>query len=159
MKTCKTCKIEKEQSFFYAHPKTSDRLDSSCKDCRKEKVRLNRIANHDYYSEYDKKRFQNDPRVKLRHDAYKATDHGRAIINKCGAAWIAANPKKKAASTAVGNAVRDGKLTKRPCEICGSTIRTHGHHDDYDKVYDVRWLCPQHHMDWHKEHGEALNPR
>lgn len=159
MKECKSCKSEKSEDSFYAHPKASDGLDSSCKDCRKEKVRLNRIAKSDYYREYDKKRFQDDPRVKARHKEYQNTDQGKIVTGKCKAAWIAANPKKKAASTAVGNAVRDGKLTKKPCEICGSTKRTHGHHDDYDKVYDVRWLCPQHHRDWHKEHGEALNPR
>lgn len=159
MKECKSCKTEKTEDLFYAHPKASDGLDSSCKDCRKEKVRLNRAAKLDYYREYDKKRFQDDPRVKARHKKYQNTEHGKIVSGKCKHSWNLANPKKKSASTAVNNAIRDGKLTRKPCEVCGSTYRIHGHHDDYNKVYDVRWLCPQHHRDWHKEHGEALNPR
>lgn len=159
MKTCKSCGSEKDIDCFYAHPKASDGFDSSCKDCRKEKVRLNRISKLEYYKEYDRNRFIKDPRVKARHKAYQATDKGKAAAKRSSQAWISANPKKKKASTAIGNAIRDGKIARKPCEICGSTTRVHGHHDDYDKIYDVRWLCPKHHRDWHKVNGEALNAR
>lgn len=30
------------------------------------------------------------------------------------------------------------------------------HHDDYSKPFNVRWLCPQHHREWHKN-NEAKN--
>lgn len=158
MKTCKACKSEKQNDCFYAHPKAADGFDSTCKECRKERVRANRREKIEYYREYDRLR-SNIPKRVLARAEYAKTENGIIACNLGKSAWAERNPKKKAASTAVGNAVRDGKMTKKPCEICGSTKRTHGHHDDYDKVYDVRWLCPQHHRDWHKEHGEALNPR
>jgi hypothetical protein len=40
----------------------------------------------------------------------------------------------------VRSAVRAGRLVRAACETCGAT-KTQGHHDDYSKPLDVRWLC------------------
>ncbi len=53
------------------------------------------------------------------------------------------------ANHAVQNAVRTGRLSKGPCEICGNP-KAHGHHDDYSKPLEVRWLCALHHKQLHK---------
>ena len=143
MKRCNTCATDKDESAFHIRNASKDGLSAKCKMCAKA---------------YDDARANNPKRVAAR-KAYAKTPGGIKAATEAKAAWMASNPKKRAAQIAVGNAVRDGKLTKKPCELCGSTYRIHAHHDDYDKVYDVRWLCPQHHRDWHKEHGEALNPR
>jgi hypothetical protein len=45
-------------------------------------------------------------------------------------------------------AIKSGKLQRQPCEVCGAT-KVHGHHDDYTKPLDVRWLCPLHHRRLH----------
>lgn len=37
--------------------------------------------------------------------------------------------------------VRRGKITRGPCEKCGKTEGVQGHHADYSKPLDVRWLC------------------
>ena len=66
------------------------------------------------------------------------------------------NPIKHAAHNAVSNAVRDGKLLRQPCEVCGSQS-AQAHHDDYSKPLDVRWLCTTHHAEWHK-HNTPLCP-
>ncbi|KKL72358.1 hypothetical protein LCGC14_2085730 [marine sediment metagenome] len=55
----------------------------------------------------------------------------------------------KAAYRAFKVAIRSGILIKRSCEACGSIIRIAGHHDDYDKPLDVKWLCPKHHGIYH----------
>lgn len=49
-------------------------------------------------------------------------------------------------------AVRLG-LLKRPdkCEVCSSDIRVEGHHDDYTKPLEVRWLCKVCHHQADKE--------
>lgn len=54
----------------------------------------------------------------------------------------------------VRRAVASGKLVRGCCEVCGS-VKTHGHHDDYSKPLDVRWLCPTHHREHHARVGGA----
>lgn len=151
MKTCKKCNEEKHPVDFYSN-------DSSCKECRKEAVRKNRAEKVDYYREYDKKRYKEDPKVKQRIDRYLATTDGMRKSSEAKSRWDAKNPVKKAAQTILGNAVRDGKIAKPGfCESCGKSGRIHGHHCDYSKPLDVMWLCPKCHKDWHAEHGEAVN--
>jgi hypothetical protein len=64
--------------------------------------------------------------------------------------------EKNKARLMVRNAVKAGKLIKGPCEVCGTTNDVHGHHDDYAKPLDVRWLCNFHHGKHHAE--ESISP-
>lgn len=43
-----------------------------------------------------------------------------------------------------------GVLIKQPCEVCGN-VKSDGHHDDYSKPLEVRWLCRVHHMELHRK--------
>jgi len=150
MKECKKCGDEKPENQFYAN-------DKSCKECRKAAVRANRAAKIDYYREYDRKRANRPDRVAAR-KAYQKTEAGIAAGNKAKMKWCAQNPAKRAASYLVNNAVRDGRIEKPArCQECGATGRIHGHHDDYAKPLEVRWLCSKCHWDWHKENGEGDN--
>jgi hypothetical protein len=64
-------------------------------------------------------------------------------------------PEKAAARAALAKAIRSGKLPRQPCSVCGivhgtartdgTRVRVEGHHDDYTKALDVRWLCGDHH--------------
>lgn len=57
----------------------------------------------------------------------------------------------KQAQNLLNDAVRRGDLVRKPCEVCG-VPKTAGHHDDYDKPLEVRWLCSSHH---HEAHGKT----
>lgn len=59
------------------------------------------------------------------------------------------NLRKTAARNAVNNGIRDGKVTRGPCEVCGKSP-VEGHHDDYNKPLEVRWLCTKHHKEHHR---------
>lgn len=65
------------------------------------------------------------------------------------AKWRANHPEKRAAHQAVQTALRNGSLTKQPCEVCGGVERIHAHHDDYANQLGVNWLCHTHHMQRH----------
>ena len=47
-------------------------------------------------------------------------------------------------------AQKSGRLKPRPCEVCGKA-EVEKHHDDYDKPFEVRWLCRKHHRQLHQE--------
>ena len=47
-------------------------------------------------------------------------------------------------------AIKKGRITRQPCEICG-VKKTHAHHEDYFEPLKVKWLCPKHHSARHKE--------
>lgn len=66
------------------------------------------------------------------------------------AKWALANPKAVWAHTALRSALRRGLIHPEPCEECGAAA-VDGHHDDYDKPMQVRWLCRRHHRAEHRK--------
>ena len=137
-KTCFKCGAEKPLEEFYKHPMMSDGRLNKCRQCSKVEVTANRLKNIEYYRAYDRNR-------------------GNRQSKEYRIDWRLKYPKKYQAITAANNAIRDKKLVKKPCEVCKSEISVHGHHDDYLKPLDVRWLCAVHHSQWHKKNGEGLN--
>ena len=67
-----------------------------------------------------------------------------------------ANPVKIAAQKELNQAVAGGLVEKKPCEVCHKE-GAEAHHDDYSKPLDVRWLCSEHHSEWHRINGRAIN--
>lgn len=53
------------------------------------------------------------------------------------------------AGSKVAEAIRLGKITPSPCEMCGEK-KVQAHHDDYNKPLDVRWLCDKCRRLWHR---------
>lgn len=47
------------------------------------------------------------------------------------------------------DALKRGILTKAPCEVCGE-VKSEIHHDDYSKPLEIRWLCREHHVQFHR---------
>ncbi len=84
--------------------------------------------------------------------SYAQTAAGRAAVRRGMVKFRAENPEKYLAHTKVGNALRDGRLTKGDCERPSEMTckgRIEAHHDDYSKPLDVRWLCKAHHNELH----------
>jgi hypothetical protein len=135
MKQCKKCKEHKPMSEFYVHKAMGDGHLSFCKPCVRARVGEHREENIGRVREYDRERSK--------------TKERRAHITRNTRKWRTNNPEKYRAQTALNNAIRDGKIKRQPCKVCGE--KAHAHHDDYSKPLEVIWLCAVHHAQAHKE--------
>ena len=59
-------------------------------------------------------------------------------------------PEKIKARELLRYNIRTGKIKRGICEICKSP-KAEGHHPDYFKPLEVRWLCSKHHRDLHNK--------
>lgn len=157
MRECKKCSSTQPIENFYFISKDNGHRSWKCKECTKADVRANYRNNLDYYKDYEKHRSMLPHRVAARME-YQKTESGRIAVSSAKARFRQRNPIKHKAHCALNNAVRDGRLEKMDCcEECGSGGRIHGHHDDYAKPLDVRWLCAACHRQWHAANSEAKN--
>ena len=131
MKRCFKCGESKPLSEFYKHPQMGDGHLNKCKVCTRADTRAHRRAKPEYYRAYDRDRFQNDLNRRIEQGRYSRRFRKR-------------HPEKYRARTALNNALRDGRIVKQNCEVCGSAD-SQAHHDDYSKPLEVRWLCQRDH--------------
>ena len=151
MKICFKCHEAKDESSFYRHPKMADGLLGKCKECTKRDARNHRSVNAGYYREYDQSRNMLPHRVSAR-KSYSRTEKGRQAVRGCKERWLDRNPRKRAAQNLFNNRQRyDSNLATQPCEVCKSSELVHAHHENYDEPLKVRWLCPKHHTERHRE--------
>ncbi len=57
-------------------------------------------------------------------------------------------PEKIKARIQLRSALARGDIRKSPCKIC-SNPKVEGHHNDYTKPLNIRWLCILHHKQFH----------
>lgn len=137
---CNVCETDKDASDFYAGNK------SRCKECIKTSARLYRQENLEKVRAYDRLRGSMPHRVAARKE-YRETDAYAESHAKANKRYLERFPKRDKARNAVSNAIRDGRLQKQPCFICG--CEAEAHHPDYDQPLDVVWLCMPHHKEVH----------
>lgn len=61
---------------------------------------------------------------------------------------------KLKAKASVKRALKDGRIIKSNCVVCGE--KAEGHHPDYAKPYDVIWLCKKHHEAVHRKYDVLI---
>lgn len=90
-------------------------------------------------------------KASLRTKEWNQKNPGRQA--KVVAEWKKQNPKKSAIHSLVLYAVRVGILIRNEiCESCGIKCKTQGHHEDYEKPLEVKWLCAICHGEKHRKH-------
>lgn len=132
MKTCTNCNTQKNEAEFGKRAASPDGLTSACKQCLRDR---------------DASRYPKERAKRLARMREYAAGAGREKCNAAKRTWATRNQDKRAAHVILGNAVRDGRVEKKPCEKCGA--KAEAHHDDYSKPLDVRWLCDKHHKEHH----------
>lgn len=125
MKICKDCKLEKDELEFYG-------IQGECKTCTRQRVQKNRKEKRSQYIAYEQKRNQDPVR--------------REKKRKYAENYRLKNQQKIKARNAVSNALRDGRIIKKPCEVCEEE-NTEAHHEDYSKPLKIRWFCRKHHLE------------
>ena len=128
-KTCFKCNKTIPLSAFYKHKQMGDGHLNKCKECTKKDVYAHRQKNIERIRMYDRSRGN-------RQDSSYVKE------------YRAANDDKYKAHSAVGVAVKTGRIKKLPCFVCGCE-KTEAHHPDYSSPIDVVWLCPAHHKQAH----------
>lgn len=106
----------------------------SCKNCL-------RISGHLWYRTNKERKLETARQWYIRNRSRKL-----ATCNQ----WHAKHPNAKKAHYAINDAITAGKLKRKACEICGSK-NAHAHHPNYNKPFDVLWLCKSHHSLLHAE--------
>ena len=133
-KRCFVCGEVKPLGDFYKHPTMADGHLNKCKLCACRQSR-----------EYDK-----TPDGVATRKRYLAGKKGKEKALRNTKKMRQLYPDRWRARYAVANAIRDGRLKRQPCVVCGDA-KSHGHHDDYSKPLDVIWLCQKHHSERHNK--------
>lgn len=133
MKKCTKCREVKSNNCFYPYKRNKGGLHSWCKNCALIRGKAWRAAHPKEQVEYARE--------------YRRKNKDKVLAES--RAYYYANPDKVAAHRKVNHAIRDGKLLKEPCEVCGTTVNVQAHHDDYSKELEITWLCSRHHTALH----------
>jgi len=125
-KGCRGCLRLLPLSDFYTHKGMADGYLNYCKKCVKSRVAKHRQDNCEKIQAYEKWRYRANPK---RQQQFLSLPAKRT-------------PEQKRAHNAVRYAIKNGSLV-RPgcCSKCGKKCKPEGHHDDYSKYLEVRWLC------------------
>lgn len=103
---------------------------------------------HHHYNKiyYSKNKVRILERQALQKKEYLQTEQGWQKKLDANKRMIDLYPEKNKCRYTLRNAIQLGRITKEVCEVCGSAD-TQGHHDDYTKPFEVKWLCQQHHCE------------
>lgn len=175
-KVCTQCKKEKSLDEFYKHKTHKDGRRSECKECSKKIYQENIKYHKEYRKEYHKKnskiinaksrKWAKENRERHYENGKKWCESHRDRCNMYSKNWRENNPEKyRANQKRYDNTperkskrkirlktywlVKSGKIKKQPCEVCG--IKAEIHHNNYDNIYDIKWLCPKHHRELHNK--------
>lgn len=160
---CKVCRRAETRAWTKANPEKKVAQDRRYREENREKVRA-----------ADKRRY-NERKAQVLERQRKYNAENRERRNHTRREWRRKNPGRVAASTeaqrkrhpekararrAITVAVAQGRLTKPDaCEKCQAPADDpadlHGHHDDYSRPLDVRWLCRGCHAAAHRA-GAAM---
>ncbi len=148
-KFCPRCRVDKLISEFSRNRTKKDGFADWCKSCTKtvqdspeqiEKARL-RSA-----------RWRSIPGNKEKHKRWRELPASRQAARVRSANEKILHRDKVWARTQIHLAILRGDILRGQCEVCQSD-KTDAHHDDYEKPFDVRWLCRKHHAELHQRKG------
>lgn len=130
-KRCSRCRRSLALSNFNCWPRAKVvYVQSKCKPCLLQ-----------YKREWN---FKHRKKLNKQKRAYFRTQHGKEVHSRNSATYKKRYRGKCWARWTLNNAIRDGRIKRLPCEVCGNP-KSEGHHKNYTEPFVVRWLCQVHH--------------
>ena len=134
---CSKCHMWLPNTEYYIDTRTGNGLKGQCRRCH---TKGNIATRNPDNARRINREYMARTRVK-KPDEVRARDRLRPP----------APPEKVIARSKLNVAVKGGKLEKPiECSKCGSPRRINGHHPDYEKPLEVKWLCPLCHAEVHR---------
>lgn len=154
IKVCKKCGRELPISEFYVHKQMGDGYLNFCKECVKSRVHKHREDNIERIREYDRNRHNSKERGKKQREALKNNIERYKKFSMQKKEWAKRNREKRIAHYKLKKAIDNGIILKpNICENCGKTnCIIEGHHFDYTKPLEVKWLCCECHGKEHRRY-------
>jgi hypothetical protein len=148
MSVCIKCGTDKPETDFYVRQSGKRRLE--CKKCNnaacRARYRLNPIKHREYHRDRTPEKITKDREASRLYNATHPDQRGRT-------AELRARGRLR-------QAIHRGTIVKPDkCECCGDGGPIHGHHDDYSKPFDVRWLCATCHGFTHRSNSDVVRKR
>jgi len=139
---CSTCGEWLSREGFYTEKRNPQGIKSQCKRCHCKTAVESR----------DKEVSRKRNRKWMRESGYKQRPEVAERERRRSAERRKNEPEKYTAMSALNNAVRGGRVKKpAACYRCGVIdVKLQGHHSDYNKPFDVVWLCPGCHAALHR---------
>lgn len=160
-KRCGNCGLTKPLDDFYRDSGGRHGRGSKCKPCVDAAVRLWAEANPKRKKEIEDRWRSANPERK-RELGRKWSAENADAVRRSHKRQNELNPEKRAARVALGHAVESGGIKKpEHCEDCGAKTPSrllHGHHYDYSKPLDVKWLCAECHGELHRREKASTGP-
>lgn len=108
---------------------------------RKEHARKWRLDHPNYNRDWCRKNSRNRNEYQLLYRRSKGIKERVFAVSDPAVRML----KKKARAVVFVN-IRNGKLKRLPCVVCGN-LKSEAHHPDHSKPLDVVWLCKKHHKE------------
>lgn len=147
-------KAEYHKKWYQAHKKEQQ---ARSKAYRKLHIEERKAYGRAYFDSHGEERrlYREKPEIKEKMKAYSKKwreenkDHIKFEMQK----KYSTNPyyqKMKKVHFLTNQAIRKGEILRRSCVICGEK-KAQAHHCDYNKPFDITWLCKKCHTEWHKK--------
>lgn len=151
---CKACWSARCRDYRQRNPKPRSNLKkgpskaSICKGCGIDRISAPKWADRRSYCYPCHRKHQNELRNKQQggrpySKQFEAERYRKRLSDP---SWVI----KDQARRRLRLAVRQGRIIRQPCCVCGDQ-RSEAHHSDYERPFDVVWLCRLHHEQLHRQ--------
>jgi hypothetical protein len=153
-KICRSCGELKDIDAYCKDSASPDKHRHVCRECASISNKAYRRSHHyELHSKRSERRRANPEENRRRKRAGYSPEKRKEYDRK----YCAENREKREAKNLVNNAILRGALVRPSrCEACHEQIKPEAHHENYEKPFDVIWLCSSCHKRRHAGHFSLI---